>query len=31
VTIEELKDFREWDYSHLSFQEIDTAAMPIEI
>jgi hypothetical protein len=31
VTIEELKDFREWDYSHLSFREIDTAAMPIEI
>lgn len=31
VTIEDLKTFREWDFSHLSYRETDTAAMPIEI
>jgi len=30
ITIEDLKGYREWDYSYLSFRDSDNAAMPIE-
>ena len=31
VTIEDLKGYREWDYSYLSFRDPDNAAAPLEI
>lgn len=31
VTIEDLKGYREWDYSYLSFRDTDNAAAPIGI
>jgi len=31
VTIEDLKGFREWDYSYLSFRDPDNSSMPVEV
>ncbi len=31
VTVEDLKYFREWDYSYLSFREPNEAAMPVDV
>lgn len=31
ITLEDLKGFREWDYSYLSFRDADNSAMPIDV